>query len=103
MVGKNHTFSIASDHPILIDHFPGNPLVPGAIILDHILLGYTALNSDDFLSLVLKEIKFKSPLRGDETTFVSYWNTPQGSRFSARVGDREIASGLITSKATLGV
>lgn len=28
---------IAADHPALPGHFPGRPIVPGVVILDHIL------------------------------------------------------------------
>ena len=30
-------FLINADHPALPGHFPGNPIVPGVVILDHIL------------------------------------------------------------------
>ena len=35
-------FSINADHPALPGHFPGNPIVPGVVILDYILAAVTA-------------------------------------------------------------
>lgn len=96
MEAIQYEFMFPSDHQALIDHFPGNPLVPGALILDHVLLGYETYVSDDFSSLALKEIKFKSPLRGNELAHVAYSGSPMGIRFKVCVGDREIASGIIS-------
>jgi 3-hydroxymyristoyl/3-hydroxydecanoyl-(acyl carrier protein) dehydratase len=92
----HYDFMIPSNHPALIDHFPGNPLVPGAVILDHVLLGCEPFASDDLRSLALKEIKFKSPLRGHELAHVTYSESPMGLRFKVWVSDQEIASGILT-------
>lgn len=86
-----------SDHPVLIDHFPGNPLVPGALILDHVMEGIRSCDLGDVVTLGLREIKFKSPLRGNEWAEVIYIQSPLGIRFSVMEGAREIAAGIIDS------
>ena len=49
-------FSISEDHPSLKAHFPGNPMVPGALLLDEILRhigGVQSIISAKFLNPVL--------------------------------------------------
>ena len=31
------TLLIGADHPALVGHFPGNPVIPGALLLDEVL------------------------------------------------------------------
>ncbi len=32
-------FHVPADHPCLLGHFPGQPLVPGVLLLDHVIQG----------------------------------------------------------------
>ena len=36
-MAEEGSFVIAADHPALPGHFPGNPVVPGAVLLDRVL------------------------------------------------------------------
>lgn len=54
-------FTIPTNHPALAGHFPGNPLVPGVIILDEIMA--TTLTTYPELRIAgLREAKFHKPL-----------------------------------------
>ncbi|HJT97011.1 MAG TPA: hydroxymyristoyl-ACP dehydratase [Rhodanobacteraceae bacterium] len=54
---------IAPDHPALPGHFPGNPIVPGVVLLDRI----AALIERDGRRLArLGAVKFLAPLRPGE-------------------------------------
>lgn len=89
-----HSFTIGLDHPVLPSHFPGNPLVPGAIILDQILEGLENLGLSEPKAMGLREIKFKSPLTANVHARIEYISTPQGLRAKVMTANREIASAL---------
>lgn len=57
----NSEFMIAPDHPALAGHFPGNPVVPGVVTLDHVVkalrIHHPELRLDGF-----PQVKFMQPL-----------------------------------------
>lgn len=60
-------FRVPADHPSLPGHFPGQPIVPGVLLLDHVLV---ALQQATVRRVVrLQQVKFTSALRPDELAF----------------------------------
>ena len=55
----------AAGHPALPGHFPGQPLVPGVLLLEQVALALRAWRGQR-LSRVI-EAKFVAPLRPDES------------------------------------
>jgi len=53
---------IAMDHPAIADHFPGNPIVPGVLILDEVLQVAEQWRGQFRLKSVVS-VKFASPLK----------------------------------------
>jgi 3-hydroxymyristoyl/3-hydroxydecanoyl-(acyl carrier protein) dehydratase len=41
-VTRSCTLSFAPDHPTAAGHFPGNPILPGALLLDEVVLAIAA-------------------------------------------------------------
>jgi len=87
-------FLIDSSHPSLTGHFPGNPIVPGVIILGEVLeLIGESLGQTLMLSKV-PSVKFHSPLRPNERLQLNFDILPDHLvTFSCQVGSRLIASG----------
>jgi 3-hydroxyacyl-[acyl-carrier-protein] dehydratase len=50
-------FTIHPDHPSLTGHFPGEPVIPGVVLLDHIIAIITAKSPNKTLA-GLSQIKF---------------------------------------------
>ncbi|MEG3192727.1 hypothetical protein [Lysobacter sp. D1-1-M9] len=59
-------FSVPADHPSLPGHFPGNPLVPGVVLLDRVIeaveAAARAANHEPPGHLRLPQVKFMQPL-----------------------------------------
>src|SRR5437870_11921313 len=56
---------IDADHPSLLGHFPGMPVVPGVLILDEILAALTEWREDSRLSAI-RVVKFLAPLKPEQ-------------------------------------
>lgn len=91
---------IAANHPALPGHFPGQPLVPGVILLEQVALALRAWR-DQRLGRML-EAKFVAPLLPEQTALLQLTEmTPGGSRlrFEIRCEDVLLARGLIEGAA----
>lgn len=56
---------IAADHPCLPGHFPGNPLVPGVVLLEEVCaLAQAALARGGLRALPM--VKFVAPVRPEQ-------------------------------------
>jgi len=99
----HNAMQIAFDHPAFAGHFPGQPLVPGVLLLAQVLeaaLADPALAGRLGSAPRLSSAKFLSPVRpGDriEIRFDASSNLRLG--FEVRCDERVAASGQFESKA----
>lgn len=97
-MGENHqaTFVIAADHPSLPGHFPGTPVVPGVVVLDHVLQASEQWQGRRLSTRGLKQVKFHSPLLPGQRADVSL--EIEGSALTFRVtrDDQPVAQGTFT-------
>lgn len=86
---------IATDHPALAGHFPGNPIVPGALILDEVLRALEESRGRIRLKRVVS-LKFTAPLRPGEIFSVTLNETDDARiDFECSSEGRTLASGRL--------
>jgi len=96
------TLTIGADHPALVGHFPGAPIVPGVLLLDEMVQAAEAQLGPAPLHWRIGSAKFLKPVRPGETLTLEHELLPNGSlRFSLARGGEAVAQGvLIPATAT---
>jgi 3-hydroxymyristoyl/3-hydroxydecanoyl-(acyl carrier protein) dehydratase len=97
-MGEKHqaTFVIAAEHPSLPGHFPGTPVVPGVVVLDHVLQACQQWQGHAIHARELKQVKFHSPLLPGQRADVSL--EIEGAVLTFRVArdDQPVSQGTFT-------
>lgn len=85
----------AHDHPALEGHFPGDPVVPGVVILEEVFTGLVEVLGD--IELVsFPRVKFLSPLRPGQPFTVCYTLThPTEVSFTCSCAGRMVSQGRV--------
>lgn len=86
-------FHIAASHPALPGHFPGQPIVPGVVLLERVAA--TARRAFAAEVAGLPQVKFPHPLRPGEDAELRLERSGKGAKFSIRRGQELIASGIL--------
>lgn len=81
----------ATDHPVFPGHFPGNPIVPGVLLLDWAQAAIEAELGQHVQSLA--EAKFHSPATPADRLELDFEVGVCAVRFEIRSAARKIASG----------
>jgi 3-hydroxyacyl-[acyl-carrier-protein] dehydratase len=90
------TLEIPATHPAFAGHFPGFPLLPGAMLLDEMLRVIEEARGIDLRNWQVASAKFLSAVRPSETLVLEHEATIAGSiRFTIHVDDRKVASGAL--------
>jgi len=92
-ITHNEKFHIAADHPALPGHFPGNPVVPGVVLLDHIVA--TIERAWGLRVGGFPQVKFLRPLRPVQSVELAIERDDAGARFRILDGAKVVASGSI--------
>lgn len=88
---------IAADHPSLAGHFPGNPIVPGVVILDEVKQAFEAWRPESRL-IGMPVVKFLAPLRPGQSFTIRFAESGvRGIRFECiRDDGQTLAQGCLT-------
>ena len=88
-------FCIDKNHPALEGHFPGNPVVPAALILEEVAQIFLKLAGKP--PTTVQQVRFLASLKPGQIVTVSFSPHPnEGYRFSCQVGDQVIVKGVMT-------
>ena len=90
---------LPADHPSAAGHFPGNPLVPGALLLDEVLAGARGWLHQSGGRWCIERAKFVTPVAFGtpfRITLTSPGSASAHIDFSVHVHERQAASGRLS-------
>jgi 3-hydroxymyristoyl/3-hydroxydecanoyl-(acyl carrier protein) dehydratase len=88
--------TIPADHPAYAGHFPGQPILPGVVLLDEALFALAAVLGRPAATAHIKSVKFLSPVQPGENLQLDYAANPAGAlRFELKASGRTVASGVL--------
>lgn len=89
------TLVVPPDHPALPGHFPGAPVVPGVLVLGHVLAALERAAGPVRLTAI-PQVKFLGPLGPGEACAIEFVALAAGeARFACTCGARLIARGTL--------
>jgi 3-hydroxymyristoyl/3-hydroxydecanoyl-(acyl carrier protein) dehydratase len=92
-----HSIGIAADHPAFAGHFPGMPILPGAVLLDEALRIIELDLGIDITQWQLTAAKFLEIVRPGDWLTIEHATIADGTvRFAVRVADRSALSGTLS-------
>jgi 3-hydroxyacyl-[acyl-carrier-protein] dehydratase len=91
-------FHIAADHPAFAGHFPGFPVLPGAVLLDTTLRTIASARGIDLTMWQISSAKFLDVVRPGDNLVLEHDAPSAGLiRFAIHAGNRKVASGTISA------
>ena len=92
----NEIIYIHASHPSLSGHFPGNPLVPGVVLLSHVIDTTERLYEGKVKVIGMPAVKFLAPVRPEKEVVLSLLPVaPDSLRFECRTEASLVATGSI--------
>ena len=98
MTHEHHsTHGVPHDHPCLAGHFPGNPIVPGVLLLEQVALAAAAWLGESLVIRQFDNVKFLSPLRPEESLEIFLSGQLPQIRFRCECAGRLLAQGSFST------
>jgi 3-hydroxymyristoyl/3-hydroxydecanoyl-(acyl carrier protein) dehydratase len=95
---------LSVEHPSFAGHFPGNPIVPGVVLLDEALHAIEQAQPavTDTRPWQIGTVKFHHIVRPGEAVELSYRSQPDGAvHFELRSGGALVASGTAMQRTRM--
>lgn len=93
---------VATDHPAIPGHFPGNPLVPGVLLLDAVVDAAEQWLAGRLQVRGLRHAKFIAPLRPGEEASIGLSLDGESLDFDVHRGDATVARGALLVRRAAG-
>jgi 3-hydroxyacyl-[acyl-carrier-protein] dehydratase len=85
-----HEHRFDARHPTAAGHFPGNPIIPGAALLDEVLEAIAAVRGNLATPCEIASVKFLLPVRPGDRIVIRWQEAPSGvTRFDCVFPDSE--------------
>ena len=86
----------APDHPAAQGHFPGNPIIPGAVLLSETLRLIESALGHSLLRFEIRAAKFFLPTRPGDRVVIDFTGSAPGEiRFSCTVRGSKVLDGQL--------
>lgn len=100
----NEWLIIPADHPALPGHFPGKPIVPGVVLLNHVCAAVRREVGEGVRCSGFPNVKFLAPLLPGEAFAITLdFAAGERVRFICKTEDRTIAQGTLQIETPAGV
>lgn len=93
MTTQQFELRIDANHPSLPGHFPGRPIVPGVVLLDHALATAEHWLGHSIRVTGLTQAKFTRPLLPEQTATIALTLANEELRFDIQHAGERIAQG----------
>ncbi len=89
-------YTVPCDHPAFTGHFPGEPILPGVVLLDIALQTIAVASHISFSHCSINTVKFLHPARPGDELSISHRHTDSGMiHFDISTASHKIASGSL--------
>lgn len=86
---------LSATHPALAGHFPGNPIIPGVILLDEVLAAAKVIYGKEITLAGLPQVKFLQPLRPSMAFSIEVTGQGNHLKFICAAEEKVIATGRL--------
>ena len=87
--------SLPADHPAAQGHFPGNPMIPGAVLLSEAIGAIAASLGNAPSPCTIRAAKFLHPARPGDRVTIEFQELAGKVRFTCTVGEDTVMKGEV--------